>query len=235
MRRRSRCVLAGSLVLLTAACVPRMETARPSGLDPEATFAAHSTHGGLAIDRLDGAGSGMIEARGGGWSSPLRFVVRTRDAVLGSAWLVAPSTALARDGTTASAPATVRVEPAWVDQVIRLTVRTETATLHTGAFERVDGGAGIPALSRVGHTNLDVRGTFRATLVDAHGGEVGWVQVHVPSPDEPRVFQAALPSGPRVTGPTIAVALGSELDWIEEHTIDVYRGSGRGRGVGLER
>jgi hypothetical protein len=230
-----RRVLAGSLVLLAAACVPRSETPRPLNLDPDATFAAHSTHGGLMIDRLDRAGIGRVEVRGRGWNTPPRFVVRTADAVLGSAWLVAPATAVARDGTTAWASTTVRVEPAWVDQAIRLTLRTEDATLRTGAFERVDGGSGIRALGRTAQTNLDVRGTFRATVVDTGGAEVGWVQVRVPSPDEPRVFQAALPPVPRVTGPAIAVALGSELDWIEEHTIDVYRGAGRDRGSGLGR
>jgi len=95
----------------------------------------------------------------------------------------------------------------------------------------------MPVLSRTGQTSLDVGGTFRAWLGDAGGAGAGWLQVRVPPPDEPRVFQAALPPLPPKVGPAVAVALDSELDWLDAHTIDVYRARGgdRGRGQGRGR
>ena len=48
-----------------------------------------------------------------------------------------------------------------------------------------------------------------------------------PSPQQ--ALQAAPAAAPAVA-PAMALALVSELDWIEDHLIDVYRGSGRDRG-----
>jgi hypothetical protein len=94
----------------------------------------------------------------------------------------------------------------------------------------------MPALARTGQTNLDVRGTFRAQVTGSGGEPRGWFEVHVPSPDEPRVFAGALSHAPPEAGPALALALASELDWIEDHTIDVYRGLDRGRdGTGRGR
>jgi hypothetical protein len=47
--------------------------------------------------------------------------------------------------------------------------------------------------------------------------------------ESPRIYDGVLPSdvGPGVAAAT-AVALSSEIDWIESHTFDVYRGTGGG-------
>src|SRR5215813_14161132 len=132
MRRHSWMVVA---VVLIAACL-RREIVRPE-LDTDATFGAHSIHGGLAIDRLEGGSTGMIEARGGGWGAPPRFVVRAGDRTIGAVWLLATARTVAGPGATSSS-ATVAVEPEWPDQAIRLTIRTTSGVLRTGAFERVD-------------------------------------------------------------------------------------------------
>ena len=97
---------------------------------------------------------------------------------------------------------------------------------------RTDGRAGMPTLARTGQTNLDTRGTFRADVLDAGGTARGWFTAYVPGPDTPRMFVGALPDLPIAIGPAMALALVSELDWIDDHTIDVYRGTGRDRGGG---
>jgi hypothetical protein len=125
---------------------------------------------------------------------------------------------------------TARLEPEWHEQAIWFVVDSDTGRFHTGPFARVDGRAGLPALSRAGQTNIDLRGVYRATIFD-DGGAAGWFEVRAPSPDEPRVFQGRLPATSATVGPALAVALASELDWIEDHTIDVYRGPGRDRGT----
>src|SRR5262249_10740393 len=94
----------------------------------------------------------------------------------------------------------------------------------------VDGRVGVADLSRNVQTNLDLRGVYRATIFDGGDAPVGWFEVRAPSPDAPRVFQGRLPQMPFTAGPALVVALASELDWIEAHTIDVYRGTGRERG-----
>ena len=85
-------------------------------------------------------------------------------------------------------------------------------------------------LSRNAQTVLDVRGTYRAALRDAKGGETGWLRVKVtPYAESPRIYDGVLPAevGPGLAAAT-AVALGSEIDWIENHALNVYRGTSGG-------
>ncbi len=210
--------LLACLVVLAAACTPLEEPARLPDIDPAATFVAHSVHGGLAIDRL-GTTSGRLEARTFG-----RFVLRADGAPIADLRVTGPATVVARAGTTP-----VTVSPAWIDQAVRLTLVSDAETLRAGPFVRTDARAGLETLSRLGQTSLDVRGTFRASVLDERGAPRGWLEVRVPGPDEPRVFSASLPDAPATAGPALALALASELDWIDDHVIDVHRGSDHGR------
>jgi hypothetical protein len=225
MREHARSLIV-AVVAFAAACGPTTEAVRLPPLDPSATFAAHAVHGGFAVDRLAGAAA-RIDSRAFGM-----FVLRANDAAVAALWLTAPATVVARAGTSSGSPVTVTVEPSWSEQAIRVTLRSGTDTLHAGPFVRTDGRAGIPALSRAGQTTLDARGTYRAEVTGRDGESRGWFEVRVPGPDEPRVFSAALPHAPLEAGAALTIALASELDWIEDHSLDVYRGGGRERGGG---
>ena len=221
-----RLVTPWAAIVLVAGCV-RYDTQLVPPIDPAATFAAHSVHGGLTIDRIQGATSGRIV--GGSFG---RFVAYADDAPIAVLRVTDLATVVARTTNDANAPPDVTVLPSWTADGIRLTVTSSAGTLHTGQFVRTDGRAGMPTLARTGQTNLDVRGTFRADVMDAGGTPRGWFTVYVPGPDTPRMFVGALADSPIAIGPAMALALVSELDWIDDHTIDVYRGTGRDRGGG---
>jgi len=215
----------GLVLACAVACGPRPETVRLPPVDPSATFVAHSVHGGLAIDRLDDGASGRLEARAFG-----RFVLRRLDTPVAALRITGPAAVVARAGASATDPVTATVEPSWEEQAIRLRLACAGATLAAGPFIRADGRSGLPTLSRIGQTSLDTRGTYRAALLDAHGGTHGWFEVRVPGPDAPRVFSGSLSEPCLEAGPALALALVSELDWIDDHTIDVHRGLDHGRG-----
>jgi hypothetical protein len=224
------------LAILLGACTPRIAPP-PPGIEPGTTFAAHRVHGGYAIDRLENGRNGMIEATGWRpWSDGPGFLVEADGYTVAA--LGQPSTAVVGVRTTPSAPVVATVEPSWDNQAIRLTVNTADGTaFRTGPFQRLS-GSGDSVLRRTALTNLDVRGTYRAELLDAAGHPVGWFQVNEWEPYSPRLFQGVLPPGVPAAGPALTVAVGSELDWIDQHTLDVYRGgsgnrqdeSGRGGG-----
>jgi hypothetical protein len=216
---------------LAVGCVRYEPPLATSLIDPEATFLAHSVHGGLAIDRFDGVPMTRIDARGRGGAAPT-FVVRRDDAALAGLWLRDPAFVVVRAGLTLGAPVTLEVEPGWVDNAIRFRFATQAGRYHTGPFTRVDGRAGPETFSRTVQTNLDLRGVYRTTVFDAGDAAVGWFELRVPPPDTPRVFQGRLPPVP-LAGPALAVALDSELDWIEARVIDVYRSTGRDRGTSV--
>ena len=196
-------------------------------MDPAATFAAHAVHGGLTIDRIQGATSGRIDRGSFG-----RCVAYADDVPIAVLRVTGLATVVARTSNDATGPPDVVVAPSWTVEGIRLMVTSPAGTLHTGQFVRIDGRAGMPTLARTGQTNLDVRGTFRADVLDAGGTPHGWFTAYVPGPDTPRMFVGALPDMPIAIGPAMALALVSELDWIDDHSIDVYRGTGRDRGGG---
>ncbi len=225
-----RLVTVFAAIVLAAGCV-RYDTQAIPPIDPAATFAAHAVHGGLTIDRIEGASGGAMSGRVVGGSFG-RFVAYADDRAIALLRVTGLATVVARTSNDAAAPPDVVVTPSWTADGIRLMVTSSAGTLHTGQFVRTDGRAGMPTLARTGQTNLDVRGTFRADLRDDRGTPHGWFTVYVPGPDTPRMFVAALADAPIAIGPAMALALVSELDWIDDHTIDVYRGTGRDRGGG---
>jgi len=233
-RRRAWGHAIAIVVAIAAACVRAPEPLPPGSLDPDATFALHAVHGGYAIDRSLGGGGGVVTAVSRGLGAS-RFVVRDDDGhAVAVIELVAP--AATRVGTPAGSFVAV-VDPSWDDQMVRLAVRIDDgAVVRSGIFTRVDGNAGASAIRRSVPASVDVRGTFRSELRDPGGHVVGWLQVRSWPPSSPRLFQGALPRGlPVAVGPALAVALASELDWIDDHTLDVYRGGDGRRGTGRGR
>ena len=213
------------------ACVSPEPPLATSYIDGDATFVAHSVHGGIAIDRAAGPPMTRIVARGFRGIDPTYVVRNAEGGALAALWVVGPAAVIARAGMSDAAPVMVEVRPDWIEQAVRFSFAGHAGRLHTGPFTRVDARTGLPTLSRIGQTNLDVRGVYRATIFDDGGAQVGWFEVRAPSPDEPRVFQGRLPPASLAAGPALAVALTSELDWIDDHTVDVYRGTGRDRGT----
>ena len=200
-------------------------------LDPGATFAAHQVHNGFVIDRVPGGGTGVIDPAGWlSWGSP-RFRVRVEGVTLGDLSLIAPARVDIRESAGAG-----RVEPAWDDGAVRLTLASTTgALLRFGVFQRIGGGGGYSALSRNAQTLLDVQGTYRSTVVDGDEHPVGWWQVRIAEPFQPRVFEGAIPGLSPAFAAALTLALNSEIDWIENHTLDVFRGSSSGRFDGHTR
>jgi hypothetical protein len=202
-------------------------------LDPGATFAAHQVHNGFVIDRIPDGGAGVIEPAGWvNWGSP-QFRVRVEGVTLADLSLMAPARVEVRES---NAPGAGRVEPAWDDGAVRLTVRSTTgALLQFGVFERIGGGGGYSALSRNAQTLLDVQGTYRSMVVDGDAHPVGWWQLRIAEPFRPRVFEGAVAElSPALAG-ALTLALNSEIDWVENHTLDVFRGSSSGRFDGHTR
>jgi len=197
-------------------------------VDPGVDFAAHVEHDRMVMDRLPGGGTGVVERPGwlrlGGGPT---FVLEQDGKRTAELWLRAPATVDVRT-TAAAAPRVARVEPGWDDNAIRLALHTaDGATLRTDVFRRTEPGLGLDVLSRAVQTVLEARGTYRASIRDARGAEVGWLRAKVsPYQDAPRIYDGVVPRDidtGLVAG--IAEALNSEIDWIEDHTLDVYRGT----------
>ena len=163
-----------------------------SELSSSATFAAHQVHNGFFIDRLPDGGSGVVEsARWINRPGSPQFRVRAERATLGELWLIAPAHVEVYES---GVPHPAKVEPSWDDGAIRLTLRLATAgPLRSSVFTRIGGGSGYSVLSRNAQTLLDVRGTYRAEILDASNRRVGWFEVHVAEPFEPRLFEVVVP------------------------------------------
>ncbi len=215
-------------LLLAAGCgFGNRKVAVESGV----TFAAHIEHEGIVFDRYPGGGHAIAKPRSGFRLPGSPAFVLERDGTRAAAfWLPAPSTVEVRATDESSAMLIGEVIPDWDDDAIRLTLRRgDAAPLHTETFAREWGGA-TAALSRSTRSNLDLRGSYRARLRDASGTDVGWLRVRVgPFLDAPRIYDGVLPGDvvPEVTVATV-LALSSELDWIETHTLDVNRGTSDG-------
>ena len=168
---------------------------------------------------MQSAGVAVFRARS-------EFLVRSNDITLGALWLSAPAQVEIAPPDNGRRGA---VEPRWDNGAIRLDIHSVTGrSLHTDLFHRADLGGGHSVLSRNAQTVLDVRGSYEATLLDDAGHIVGWWKIRLQEPYEPRVFEGSIPVSP-VDDTGVAVALNSEVDWIEDRVIDVYRGTSGGR------
>jgi len=224
MRMRSRFLLAAALLV---GC--RLSHQVP--IEPGVNFAAHVEHERLVIDRLPDGGAGEVAPRGWlrwpGSASPT-LVLTEKNGTVAGLWLTAPATVEVRSGTSTTATSLGSVEPSWEDNAIRLTLHAAAeGPFDTDLFARQTTGGGPPVLSRIAQSVLDVRGAYRAALRDTKGAEAGWLRVKIsPYQESPRMYDGVLPVAisPGLAAAT-AVALGSEIDWIEDHALDVYRGT----------
>jgi hypothetical protein len=197
-------------------------------VDPEATFAAHAEHGGIALDRTRRGTSGKVVPAG--WvrtpGSPT-FVLRVADQPVAFFWL-SGDRVVARPSQSSAEPPTVEVVPAFEAGAIKLTIRPRGGgALHTDTLAREGGGTGPSLLSRNAQTVLDVRGTYRTTIRDGKGTPLGWFRVRIsPYQGAARLYDARLPPDVDDTLPVaVMLALHDEIDWIERHATDVYRGN----------
>jgi hypothetical protein len=219
-------------VALAAAAASCALLHKPVSVDPQATFAAHLEHDGLAVDRLEHGRTGRL--RSPRWlrlpGAPAFVLDDAEGATLAALWL-SGSEATVRPTTSESAPVLARIRPSWEDGAVRFTLEPpDGEPLRTDVFARQQAGTGPPALTRTAETVIDVRGPYEATVRDARGKSVGWLRVRIsPYQAAPRIYEASLPAtiSPPVAAAAVA-ALNAEIDWIEAHTLDVYRGTGGG-------
>jgi hypothetical protein len=213
-----------TLALVTAGCTHR----GTFPVAPDVTFAAHIESRGLVLDRTRTGGIGL--AGPPGW---LRLpgqptaVVRIGETTLGWIWVDGPSGATVR--ASADGPVVAQVHSAWEANVIRLTLDAGTAgTFTTTEFVREGSATGPRALSRAAQTVLEVRGEFRAELRDAAGSPAGWLRARItPYQEAARIYDGVLPAAvDDALAAAAALVLDAEVTWIENHSIDVYRGMG---------
>jgi len=204
----------------------------PVPVDPGVTFAAHRERGGLAIDRLKGGGPGTLQAPG--WlrapDAPT-YLLRTDGETRAALWAFGRSRVLVRREPSTHAESLGEVTASWEDGAIRLTLYLPAGTsFHTDAFTREGGGTGPGTLSRTAQTVLDVRGTYRAAVHNGSGAAAGWLRVRVsPYQEAARIYDGVLP--PEIDdglAAAAAVAIDTEVTWVEDHALDVYRGTGGG-------
>ncbi len=219
------------LVAGTAMTLGCVALHRPVPVDPEATFAAHQEHAGLAIDRLARGRSG--ELRPAGWfrrpGAPA-FVLVADGQRIAALWPT-PDRVVVRSAMSREAPLVGEVASSWDDGAIRLTLQPAGGpSFRSDPLAREGGGTGTATLTRSAQTVIDVRGTYRATLRDSSGVAVGWLRTRIsPYQEASRIFDGALPAAIQ---PELAVAaataLNGEIDWIEDHALNVYRGNSGG-------
>jgi len=199
-------------------------------VEPDVTFAAHEEHGRVVVDRLPGDGAAVATPPGWFrlWGGPT-FVLRREGEAISALWRAAPGEVRVRASAARTAALIGTVEPSHEDGAVRLTLHPAgAAPLRTDVLERTSPGGGPPRLTRTAQTVLDVRGTYRAEVRDAAGKPAGWLRVRIgPYQPAPRIYDGVLPSEvPPGLAVAAVVAVGSEIDWIEDHALNVYRGTG---------
>jgi hypothetical protein len=225
-----RTALGAAAIVLAVAmsgCGPTVLPA--SELDPQATFAAHQVHEGFLLDRVAGGDTGIVEPSM--WINVEgipRFRVRTTQGPQGTLRLTSPARVVIHD---AGARPAGDVVPSWDAGALHLTLQPAAGPpLRLGPFERIDGDSGYSTLTRNAQTSLDVQGTYRAAMGDAHDPKLGWLQVRIVESYGARLFQGVLPGVSPEQQAGLVLALNSEIDWIENLVLDIHRGTSGGRG-----
>jgi len=202
--------------------------------DAQANFAAWVDRHDIRLSRLPDGGDGVVEPPGFSLSRTRRYTLVRDGKTTAELDLTAPGT-VAVQQARADTPEGGGVDPTWEQNAIRLTLRTPgAATFHTEEFHRSDNGGAPERIARNAQYNVDLRGEFRAVVRDEQGADVGWIRVRLgPYFAAPRIYDGVLPAqlSPGVAA-AIPVALGSELDWIESQTVDLYK---EGTGGGLHQ
>src|SRR5437773_1457569 len=202
---------------------------------PNSCSAAWRMERRLVVDRLGPGRAGELQPpRWVRLPGDPTFVLEADGERIAALWVLGQRVVVRR-APAEDAPVLGEIDPAWDAGAIRLVIRaTDGSSFRTDAFARKVADTGPDALTRASQTVIDVRGTYQAALRDAKGAPVGWLRVRVgPYLPAPRIFEGVVPAAvdPALSA-AAAVALDAEIDWIEAHALDVYRGDGGG---GLER
>jgi hypothetical protein len=193
--------------------------------DPDITFSAHAASRGLVIDKMEGGQLGVLEPSSTPYSGP-QFVLRSGDTTTAALWISGPGIIVRPADPTAAAIG--RVDASWDERAIRLTLKAESdGTFSTSVFKRTAGGAGPAALGQAADSLLDLRGTYRADVVDSSGAPAGWLRVRFAHSWGPhRVYEGALPAA--LNGPLAVAAvarLDAELTAVSNTAINPYIGN----------
>lgn len=203
-RRRHRGLLAFAFTASAGCSLLRPNAAA----DPDINFAAHTASRGIVVDRMDGDQHGTLgpsDSRAGG----PQFVLQTAAATTAAFWVSGSRTAV-RPSPDSTALALGQVEASWEDNAIRFTLAPAAGGFSTSPFKRIEGGASPAALGQPAASILDLRGVYRADVVDAAGKPAGWLRVRVDSRWGPaHIYDGALPQ--EIDGP-LAVAVVAQLD-----------------------
>jgi hypothetical protein len=181
---------------------------RDTGGDSGATFAAHVASRGLVIDRMEGGQSGVLELSTTPYDGP-QFVLYSEGAPTAALWVHGADTVV-RSAADSAAPAIGRVDASWDERAIRLTLKPEgDGAFSTSMFKRIEGG-GPAALGQPASSTLDLRGVYRADLIDGSGQPAGWIRVQFTHGwSAHRLYDGVLPAA--LNGP-LAVAAVARLD-----------------------
>jgi hypothetical protein len=203
----------------------------PVTVDPEVTFAAHVVRDGMVMDRVPGGGTASLERPGNWLGQPgiPTYVLKQDDDILAALWHVGGSRVVVRTEASTLAEGAGEVLDDWDGGAIRLTLYLPNrSTLRSDTFAREADERGPSRLSRSAQTDTDVRGNYRAALRDAKGKVVGWLRVRVgPYQAAERMYDGVTPDdiGPGLAAAT-ALALDTEVTWIQDHAAEAGRGSG---------
>jgi len=227
--RRGRWAALGSAALSIAFAATSAHAARMLPADPGTTFQAHVIHGGFVVDEMQGGhptvayAPGFLHMPG----DPV-FVLADGTAKGEGIWIDGPGAATARKGRTMDAPLVGRVVPSWKDDAIRLTIEPiGHRALHTGPFVRDDQTAGPSTLTRDAALSTDVEGGYRAEVQYPDGSHAGWLGVRIGEHQRsPEIYEAVLPASvDEGLATASAAALDQEVDWIQDNTFGVHRGT----------
>jgi len=208
MTLSTRCYIGLLLGLITTAAGCFLMS-RDTPDDSGATFAAHVASRGLVIDKMEGGASGVLEPSTTPFSGP-QFVLYSAGAPIATLWVSGADTVV-RAAPNSAAPAIGRINASWDERAIRLTLQPEgDGSFSTSVFKRIEGGAGPVALGQPAGSTLDLRGVYRAELLDGSGQQAGWIRVQFTHGwSAHRVYEGVLPAA--VNGP-LAVAAVARLD-----------------------
>ena len=208
MKLSTRCYIGLLLGLITSAGCSLMSMLRDAPGDSGATFAAHVASRGLVIDRMEGGKSGVLEPSTTPFSGP-QFVLYSGGTPTAALWLNGAVTVV-RAAPDSAAPAIGRVDASWDERAIRLTLKPEgDGAFSTSMFKRIEGG-GPAALGQPADSTLNLRGVYRAELVDGTGQSAGWIRVQFTHGwSAHRIYEGMLPAA--LNGP-LAVAAVARLD-----------------------
>ena len=143
-------------------------------------------------------------------------------------WLGGPGEVTVRRTTSADSPIVGSIVPSWQNNAIRIAIEPHGGpVLRTDVFTREDIAGGTSELSRLAQFSIDVTGTYRAAVRDPAGREVGWIEVTIgPHRAAPDTYGAVLPPDvDEALAAASAAALENEIDWIDDHSYDVYGGT----------